>query len=88
MAKIIAFDARPGREPKRPSAIDVHVGTRLRQRRIERGISQEVLARRLDISHHQLQKYEAGLNRVSAARLYQIAVQLEAPIGWFFEGLG
>ncbi len=87
MSKIIALSAGQGREPKRPGAIDVHVGTRLRQRRIECGISQEILASRLGISHHQLQKYEAGLNRVSAARLYEIAGLLEAPIGWFFEGL-
>jgi transcriptional regulator with XRE-family HTH domain len=68
--------------------IDQQVGDRIRRRRTLLGFTQEQLAGALDISYQQIQKYETGANRVSAGRLYQIAQRLEAPISYFFEGLG
>jgi transcriptional regulator with XRE-family HTH domain len=85
MAKLFALRAGADREPKRPNALDMHVGNRLRARRLERKMSQEELARRLGVTHRQLQKYEAGLNRISASRLYQVALERESAVGWFFE---
>lgn len=68
--------------------IDQTVGDRIRKRRTLLGFTQEQLAEALDISYQQIQKYETGANRVSAGRLFQIAQRLEAPIGYFFEGMG
>ena len=68
--------------------IDQQVGDRIRRRRTLLGYTQEQLAEALDISYQQIQKYETGANRVSAGRLYQIAQRLEAPVSYFFEGLG
>jgi transcriptional regulator with XRE-family HTH domain len=68
--------------------IDNAVGDRIRKRRMLLGYTQEQLADALEISYQQIQKYETGANRVSAGRLFQIAQRLEAPIGYFFEGLG
>jgi transcriptional regulator with XRE-family HTH domain len=68
--------------------IDNAVGDRIRKRRMLLGYTQEQLADALEISYQQIQKYETGANRVSAGRLFQIAQRLEAPIAYFFEGLG
>lgn len=68
--------------------IDNAVGERIRKRRMLLGYTQEQLADALEISYQQIQKYETGSNRVSAGRLFQIAQRLEAPISYFFEGLG
>ncbi len=68
--------------------IDNAVGDRIRKRRMLLGYTQEQLADTLEISYQQIQKYETGANRVSAGRLFQIAQRLEAPISYFFEGLG
>jgi len=68
--------------------IDQQVGDRIRRRRTLLGYTQEQLAEALDISYQQIQKYETGANRVSAGRLYQIAQRLEAPVSYFFDGLG
>lgn len=67
--------------------VDRHIGERLRQRRLERDMSQEILAERLGITFQQVQKYERGVNRISASRLFDIATVLELPIADFFEGL-
>ena len=69
----------------RPNAIDVYVGHQIRQRRTSLGISQEQLATVLGISFQQVQKYERGLNRVGASRLYDMMRALDVPIGYFFE---
>jgi len=50
------------------------------------GISQTELARKLGLTYQQIQKYEAGAHRISASRLFECAVALEAPFGWFAEG--
>jgi transcriptional regulator with XRE-family HTH domain len=65
-------------------ASDTEIGARIRQRRQELALSQAHLARRLGVTFQQVQKYESGANRVSAAMLHQIAVALEAPLDWFF----
>ncbi len=67
--------------------VDVHVGGRIRQRRWMLGITQQDLAERLGVSFQQVQKYESGTNRVSASRLWMIAVLLGVPVTFFFEGL-
>ena len=76
-------------EPNRrtPTTIDAHVGTRLRALRRGRGVSQSDLGAWLGVSYTQVQKYERGIDRVSAARLFQIARIFKAPIASFFEGL-
>lgn len=66
--------------------VDVHVGERLRERRSFMGYTQESLARQLNLSHQQVQKYETGANRISAGRLYELAQTLGVDVAYFFEG--
>ena len=68
------------------TSIDGHVGSRLRLRRLEVGMSQEKLAEALGVTFQQVQKYERGVNRIGASRLHQIAQALQVPISFFFEG--
>ncbi len=68
------------------NSVDGHVGSRVRLRRLELGLSQEKLAEQLGITFQQVQKYERGTNRIGASRLHQIALVLQAPITYFFEG--
>jgi len=70
-----------------PDPVDVHVGSRVRMRRILLGRSQEVVAAQLGVSFQQLQKYESGANRVSASRLFDLAHILMSPISYFFEDM-
>ncbi|NBU27520.1 MAG: XRE family transcriptional regulator [Caulobacteraceae bacterium] len=74
-------------EARTPSPIDVHVGRRVRQRRKAMSITQQQLAAQLGLTFQQVQKYERGTNRVSASKLYEIAVALRTTIAYFFEGL-
>lgn len=67
--------------------IDVHVGSRLKVRRSLLGLSQEKLAKTIGLTFQQIQKYERGLNRISAGRLYIFALILEVPVAYFYEGL-
>lgn len=67
--------------------IDRHVGNRLFMRRVEQGFSQERLAEALGISFQQVQKYERGINRISASRLYDICRILQVDLNFFFEGV-
>jgi transcriptional regulator with XRE-family HTH domain len=73
------------RKPTDP--IDKHVGTRVRMRRLMLGVSQTKLADALGLTFQQVQKYEKGVNRISASKLQQISEFLQAPIPLFFEGL-
>jgi transcriptional regulator with XRE-family HTH domain len=68
--------------------VDVHVGKRIRHRRWLVGITQQQLADAVGIKFQQIQKYETGMNRVSASRLWDIAEALSVPVSFFFEGLG
>lgn len=67
--------------------IDLHLGKRMRRRRRLLGLTQQQLADSCGVRFQQIQKYECGANRVSAARLYRIASALEVPVNYFFEGL-
>lgn len=68
--------------------VDVHVGKRVRHRRWMVGMTQQQLAEKVGIKFQQIQKYETGMNRISASRLWDISEALEVPVGFFFEGLG
>ncbi len=68
--------------------VDVHVGKRIRHRRWMNGTTQQQLAEKVGIKFQQIQKYETGMNRVSASRLWDIAHALDVPVSFFFEGLG
>lgn len=70
-----------------PNPIDVHVGSRVRMRRMLIAMSQEKLGDSLGLTFQQVQKYEKGSNRIGASRLYQIARVLGVPISFFYEGL-
>lgn len=72
---------------KSPNRIDVHVGSRLRTRRIIVGMSQEKLGDQLGLTFQQIQKYEKGLNRIGASRLYAISRIMGTSIQYFFEDL-
>ncbi|MBC7283305.1 helix-turn-helix transcriptional regulator [Hoeflea sp.] len=67
--------------------VDIHVGKRIRHRRWMIGVTQQQLAEKVGIKFQQIQKYETGMNRVSASRLWDISEVLGVPIGFFFEGL-
>lgn len=67
--------------------VDVHVGKRVRHRRWMVRMTQQQLADKVGIKFQQIQKYETGMNRISASRLWDIAEALEVPISFFFEGL-
>lgn len=67
--------------------VDVHVGKRIRHRRWIGGTTQQQLAEQVGIKFQQIQKYETGMNRVSASRLWDIAQVLGVPVSFFFEGL-
>ena len=67
--------------------IDLHLGRRLRRRRRLLGLTQQQLAVQVGIRFQQIQKYECGANRISAARLWQLSEALETPISYFYDGL-
>ena len=70
---------------KQPNPIDAQVGNRVRLRRMLVGMSQEKLGETLGLTFQQVQKYEKGVNRIGAGRLYRIAQILEVPINYFYE---
>jgi transcriptional regulator with XRE-family HTH domain len=72
---------------KSPNPIDIHVGSRVRVRRVLVGLSQEKLGEALELTFQQVQKYEKGTNRISASRLHKISQILEVPVQFFFEGV-
>lgn len=67
--------------------IDVYLGKRLRRRRRLLGLTQQQLAGTVGVRFQQIQKYECGANRISAARLWQLSEALEVPVGYFYDGL-
>ena len=67
--------------------VDVHVGKRVRHRRWMVGMTQQQLAGKVGIKFQQIQKYETGMNRISASRLWDIAEALSVPINFFFGGI-
>src|SRR5579885_100912 len=80
--------AAPRRSTSRTQEVDRHVGARIRERRIMLGLTQQQLAEMIGVTYQQAHKYERGINRVSAGRLFEIARALSAPITYFYEGIG
>ncbi|HHK73617.1 MAG TPA: XRE family transcriptional regulator [Rhizobiales bacterium] len=72
---------------KTPHPVDVHVGSRVKFRRVVQGMSQEQLGSTLGLTFQQVQKYEKGTNRISASRLWDIGDALGVKVSFFFEGL-
>lgn len=68
--------------------VDVQVGQRIRQRRWAIGMTQQQLADAVGIKFQQIQKYETGMNRVSASRLWDIAQAMNTPVQFFFSDMG
>jgi transcriptional regulator with XRE-family HTH domain len=71
----------------RAEDVDRYVGARVRQRRVMLGLTQQQMADLIGVTYQQAHKYEKGINRVAAGRLYQMARVLGVDIGYFFEGL-
>lgn len=69
-----------------PHPVDVHVGQRVRERRILLGMSQQKLGEALGITFQQVQKYEKGTNRIGCSRLFDLSEAQNVPISYFFEG--
>lgn len=72
----------PGIGPHHP--VEIHIGTALRNLRRSAGLSQQAIAQRIGVAYQQIQKYEAGKNRISASRLWDFAQILGAPVASFF----
>lgn len=70
-----------------PHPVDMHVGGRLKMRRMMVGMSQDELAHAVGLTFQQVQKYEHGANRISASRLFEFGQLLDVPVSYFFEGL-
>jgi transcriptional regulator with XRE-family HTH domain len=70
---------------RKPNPVDIHVGSRVRLRRMVLGISQEKLGEKMNLTFQQIQKYEKGTNRIGASRLFQLSRILEVPVNFFFE---
>src|SRR5579884_4065703 len=73
------------RSTGRTQDIDRHVGARVRERRIMLGLTQQQLADLIGVTYQQAHKYERGINRVSAGRLYEVAQVLSVPVSYFFD---
>lgn len=69
-------------------AVDAAVAARVREARLRAGVSQEELGAALGVTYQQVQKYEYGVNRITASRLLRMAGVLGVDVGWFFEGVG
>ena len=74
-------------QAKEDLEIDRHVGSQIKARRKEVGLSQERLGDAMGLTFQQIQKYESGANRVGSSRLYDLSTILSKPISYFFEGL-
>ena len=87
MAQAIHVAAEEGDEKgsRRPNPVDIHVGSRVRFRRMLLGMSQEKLGERLGLTFQQVQKYEKGVNRIGASRLFDLSQVLQVPIQFFYE---
>jgi transcriptional regulator with XRE-family HTH domain len=75
------------RTTSRTQDIDRHVGSRIRERRIMLGLTQQQLADLIGVTYQQAHKYERGINRVSAGRMWESARVLSVPVAYYFEGL-
>ncbi len=71
-----------------PHPVDIYVGKRLRMRRTILGMSQEAVGNAIGVTFQQIQKYERGINRMGASRLYDFSRVLGIPVSFFFDGYG
>ncbi len=71
----------------RGTDVDRFVGNRIRERRVMLGLSQQQMAQMIGVTYQQAHKYERGINRISAGRLFEISQVLRVPVGYFFDGL-
>lgn len=78
-------EAEEDRSARRANPIDAHVGSRVRLRRMLLGMSQERLGEQLGLTFQQVQKYEKGVNRIGASRLFELAQILGVPVQFFYE---
>src|SRR5690349_12058620 len=76
---------RGRRKTDKPNPIDVHVGSRVRTRRMLLGMSQDKLGEAIGLTFQQVQKYERGANRIGASRLYELSRVLDVPVAYFYE---
>lgn len=76
-----------GSTKKSPNPVDIHVGSRVRLRRMLVGLSQEKLGDSMGLTFQQIQKYEKGVNRIGASRLFRLSQVLTVPVQFFFEGM-
>ena len=83
----MAKTARKGAKKRRSTPIDGYVGSRVQQRRLLLGMSQEMLGKALGITFQQIQKYEHGSNRIGASRLFTLSKVLNVPVSFFFEDM-
>ena len=81
----VAGNDAPRGGSRRANPMDVHVGTRVRLRRMLLGMSQEKLGEHLGLTFQQVQKYEKGVNRIGASRLFDLAKVLGVPIQFFYD---
>lgn len=88
MDNIVAKPSKPEKTTGRATDGDRHVGQRIRERRIMLGLSQQQMADLIGVTYQQAHKYERGINRISAGRLYEIAQVLNVSVNYFYEGLG
>lgn len=83
--QVYATEETTERGSRRANPMDVHVGTRVRLRRMLLGMSQEKLGEHLGLTFQQIQKYEKGVNRIGASRLFDLARVLGVPISFFYD---
>jgi transcriptional regulator with XRE-family HTH domain len=84
---MVPFDDTFGKTVNRGTDVDRFVGGRIRERRVMLGLSQQQMAQLIGVTYQQAHKYERGINRISAGRLYEIARVLQVPVSYFFDGL-
>ncbi|PQA88831.1 transcriptional regulator [Marinicaulis flavus] len=81
-------NAQEGGKRSGPHPIDVHVGSRVKLRRMILGMSQESLGKSLGLTFQQIQKYEKGVNRIGASRMFELSQLLEVPVQFFYDEYG
>jgi transcriptional regulator with XRE-family HTH domain len=79
--------ARVGPGRSRAQDVDRYVGARMRERRIMLGLTQQQMAELIGVTYQQAHKYEKGINRIAAGRLFTIAQALGVDVGYFFDGM-
>lgn len=84
---MVPFDEDLSKAATKGTDVDRYVGSRIRERRVMLGLSQQQMAHLIGVTYQQAHKYERGINRISAGRLFEIARVLRVPVSYFFEGL-